>query len=444
MSTTLYDRYDLPLGTTSPAAAAAYSEGLDRMLAFHVGAADRFAAAIAADEGFALAHAALAIESLIAARSDPRRLDEAKAHSARAEALASGLARRERQHVTAIAALVAGDAPRARRLLQEHLADFPRDALLLRMLLSQLVGSGAIDWPDMMFARLGDLAPDYGEDWWFLGFYGMVHQETGRYAEALRLSERALALRPDASQAAHAIAHVHYETNAHTTGVRFVSDWLAAQVGVTAYDGHLTWHQVLHELALGHEQAAITLYERTLAPDSSESSTALQDTASFLWRWRAYGLGEGAPDWAPAVALAGRLTETPGKAFLDAHAALAYAGAGEWAAMRRHLDGLRALAAGGKSLVAEVVLPLVEGVSAFGQGDYPTAVGRLAPIADQIVRIGGSHAQREVFEDTLILAQLRAGQTEQAAARLRQRLEHRHSARDASWLAQTQPEKGAG
>lgn len=146
----------------------------------------------------------------------------------------------------------------ARLIIGYQLADFPRDALLLRMLLFQLAGSGAIDWPDMMFARLRDLAPDYGEDWWFLGNYGMAHQETGRFAEALRLSERALALRPDASQAAHAIAHVHYETNAHATGVGFVADWLAAQAGVTAFDGHLTWHQVLHELALGHEQAAIT------------------------------------------------------------------------------------------------------------------------------------------------------------------------------------------
>jgi tetratricopeptide (TPR) repeat protein len=439
MSTTgtLRDRYDMALGTASPAAATAYGDGLDRLLAMHVGAADRFTEAVAADDGFALAHAALAVGAFRAARyGAAHRLDEARTHAARAEALAGGLGRRERQHVAAVAALVAGDAPRARRLMREHLADFPRDALLLWTLGLLLGVSGAADWPAASLALYRDRAPDYGEDWWFLGQYSFFHHEVGHFAEALRLGDRALALRPDHTQAAHSVAHVHYETDAHAAGAHFVADWLAAYAGVTAQAGHLTWHRVLHELALGHEREAIALYERGLDPRQGESPSALPDTASFLWRWRIYGLGEGAPPWAPVAEVAGREVTQPGRAFIDAHAALAYAGAGEEAALARLIDGLRARAAGGDALVAEVTLPLIEGVAAFGQGDYAAAVGRLEPIADQVVRIGGSHAQREVFEDTLIQAQLRAGQTERAAARLRRRLEHRHSARDAAWLGQ--------
>ena len=60
---TLNDRYDLPLGTTSAAAAAAYGEGLDMVLAVRVEAEGCFARAIAEDDGFALAHAALAMEA---------------------------------------------------------------------------------------------------------------------------------------------------------------------------------------------------------------------------------------------------------------------------------------------------------------------------------------------------------------------------------------------
>jgi hypothetical protein len=44
--------------------------------------------------------------------------------------------------------------------------------------------------------------------------------------------------------------------------------------------------------------------------------------------------------------------------------------------------------------------------------------------------IGGSHAQRELFEDALIVAWLRSGQQERAAALLRRRLATRPSARD--------------
>jgi hypothetical protein len=60
-----------------------------------------------------------------------------------------------------------------------------------------------------------------------------------------------------------------------------------------------------------------------------------------------------------------------------------------------------------------------------------------AALAD-LPRIGGSHAQREVFEDSLIFAYLRSGQPGKAEPLLRSRLSRRPSARDEAWLAQCQ------
>ena len=51
--------------------------------------------------------------------------------------------------------------------------------------------------------------------------------------------------------------------------------------------------------------------------------------------------------------------------------------------------------------------------------------------------VGGSRAQREVFEDTLIHALIRAGRLEEAATRLRARLDRRESALDSGLLAGT-------
>ncbi len=56
-----------------------------------------------------------------------------------------------------------------------------------------------------------------------------------------------------------------------------------------------------------------------------------------------------------------------------------------------------------------------------------------AALAD-LPRIGGSHAQREVFEDSLIVAYLRSGQCPKADTLLRSRLARRPSARDDAWL----------
>jgi hypothetical protein len=54
---------------------------------------------------------------------------------------------------------------------------------------------------------------------------------------------------------------------------------------------------------------------------------------------------------------------------------------------------------------------------------------------DDLPRIGGSHAQREVVEDSLIIALLGSGQSAKAARLLRSRLARRPSARDEGWLA---------
>jgi hypothetical protein len=85
-----------------------------------------------------------------------------------------------------------------------------------------------------------------------------------------------------------------------------------------------------------------------------------------------------------------------------------------------------------------VVLPIVEGVAAFSRAEYDPAARTFEPLADEIVRIGGTNARREVFEDTLAEAYLRAGRFDHAEALLRKRLSRRSSARDLIWLQRAQ------
>jgi hypothetical protein len=60
----------------------------------------------------------------------------------------------------------------------------------------------------------------------------------------------------------------------------------------------------------------------------------------------------------------------------------------------------------------------------------------------QLVRIGGSHAQREVFEDTWVEALVRDRQLPRAMAALEERLARRPSVRDRFWLARVKAEAG--
>ena len=104
--------------------------------------------------------------------------------------------------------------------------------------------------------------------------------------------------------------------------------------------------------------------------------------------------------------------------------------------------GLEDLANRGNALAREVTLPLVRGIGAFANGAYDEAVERIEPVFAQLARMGGSHAQREVFEDTLLEAYLRAEHFDRAEKLLRTRLNRRASVRDMYWLGRTQANTG--
>src|SRR6266436_4213504 len=121
----LTDRYELPLATASSAARDAYVEGCEAKLTMYPGAIEGFDRAIAADPGFALAHAAKAHALL------ERDAAAARASMAAANSLSSGLSARETSHVAFFGLLVAGDAEAALAAVHAHLDSWPRDALVL-------------------------------------------------------------------------------------------------------------------------------------------------------------------------------------------------------------------------------------------------------------------------------------------------------------------------
>ena len=124
----MQDRYGLPLTTSSPMAAERFIEGLDLLLEQNFGPEEQFTQAIEADPGFALAHSALAYMLHLRAQ-----VPEAREQAQQAQSLAPGLSRREQQQIEAIALFVNGQGPRAYALIREHLADYPRDILMIRV-----------------------------------------------------------------------------------------------------------------------------------------------------------------------------------------------------------------------------------------------------------------------------------------------------------------------
>ena len=439
---TIEDRYGLAMSTSSPIAAELYVEGVDLFLSQNFGPQEAIKKATEVDEGFALAHAALSWMLMLQAKPE-----EAKASAKRARALASGISRRERRHVEAIALFVNGNGPQSLALVREQLGEFPRDALILRLatrlFLLGCSASGVANFPQELLAVLRGVESDYGDDWAFLGQYSFAHHESGLFEDARRLGERSLELHPTNANASHSVAHVYFETGDAPGGTDFLADWLTTYDASAPFHVHLSWHLALFELAMCRYDRVLDLYETDIRPSvQAKSPLSLADSASLMWRIQMYGgvvqpvpLEEIRDQAAPAA-------KAPGPAFRDAHAALAFASAGDDASFGRMVDGLEDLASHGNALAREVTLPLVRGIGAFANGAYDEAIEGIEPASAQLARMGGSHAQREVFEDTLLEAYLRAGQFDRAETLLRTRLNRRASVRDMYWLGRAQADAG--
>ena len=109
----------------------------------------------------------------------------------------------------------------------------------------------------------------------------------------------------------------------------------------------------------------------------------------------------------------------------DLHVGMALAAADDWGSATLQLDRLRQRGAKARNAtLPEVVVPLTEGLHAFARGDYAVAVARIEPVEGRIVEVSGSHAQREVFHDTLLAAALR-GSEPRAVTLLERRLAKR-------------------
>jgi Tfp pilus assembly protein PilF len=427
------DRYDLPLTTASESAASAYREGIDCILSAWTGAEEALDRAIAVDPNFGVAYIARArLHQLYAEGSD------ARAKATRARELAARATKRERQHVEVLAAAVEGRPSAALAGAEEHLEEFPRDALVFAALLGAYglyAFSGRADHDAARVSICERHASHYGQDWWFLTYLGWSHTEAGNLAHGRSLTERALGIRRQNAHGAHALAHALFEQGETNAANAFLNDWLPDYDRRGTLNGHLSWHEALLALENGDADRALAIYDTRIRPPISHAAPMhlFADGASLLWRLSFESKSGLEPYWRELATYGAKAFPHAGGHFVDFHYALVAAATKDGAVLERRMVELRALDAAGKLAPGAFLIALYRGIHAFAEGDYEDAVRVLEPLMAEVVRIGGSHAQRELCEDTLIVACLRAGRAEKARALIDNRLHRRSSRRDEAW-----------
>ena len=426
---TLADAHGNAVSTSSRPALEASERALWRMMSFYGTPIDDLDAAIAADPGWALPHAMKA--GFLLLLTEPALQTDALGALADARCLGARATDRERDHIGALGQLAAGDWVDAGEAWSALLARHPRDALALQW--GHLLDFHRGD-AQALCARIAAALPAWHESDpllpYVLGLHAFGLEESGCYAEAEDVGRRALGGAARVPWAIHAVAHVMEMQGRHDEGRRWMAqwrpDWGGAEVEQrNGFAGHLGWHEALFALESLDHRAALAAFDDYLRAEATEITLQRLDAASLLWRLHLLGIDVGErwqrllAGWPLEGGSAGHST------FNDVHATLALVGAGETARAAEWVALAVAQAerrpGWNREVSRAVGAPLMRGLLAFGAGRFDSAFEAMAPLRAGLAGIGGSHAQRDVVDQTLLVAAVRGARWAAGRALLAER-----------------------
>lgn len=411
------DGRGLAVSTSSRDAVAA----LDRAILGYAGArldtGDHLKAALAGDPDMPLAHCVKGLFLLLFARRDF--LERAKTALAAAERAASvrETTARERRYLDLLKARCAGQFRQAAAILDRMVAEYPLDLMALKQAenahfyhgenaaMRRSVASALPAWRDTM--------PGYG---FVLGMKAFACEEMGDYGEAEAAGREAVARNPEDVWAAHAVAHVMEMQGRPREGIAWIDGLAAHWKGCNNFAYHVWWHRALYWFELERHDRVLALYDEEVRPQSTEDYLDICNAVALLWRLERAGVDVGRR-W---TELAERSAARSGEhmlVFADLHFAIALAAA-DLGSAERLLASARRYADDAEETQAEVMreagLAVIEAALADRRGAHDEAVDRLLAARPALHRIGGSHAQRDLFELMLVDNAMRAGRLDLA------------------------------
>ena len=403
----LTDFYGNHLTTITGLARDSYDIGLRAFLSANYGAQEAFSQAIEADPNFALAYLGLA-----RALMSSGQVAEAKAVLGKAKNLLWEVTDREKSHFLCCELILSGEAKKARVVVQNHVLEWPRDAMIAQMNTSVfgLIGfSGKAGRETDLLEYTAKLLPHYGEDWWMMSMHAISLCETGQTLKSMQLMEKALNLNPRNANAAHFFSHILYEENEVSAGRDYLAAWMPNYDRRSLLHGHLSWHQALWALHDGDETSMWELVDSSVSQEKGSSLpiNALTDTASIYYRAELAGYTVSSDRWMNLSKYAAEKFPNMGQSFADIHAALAHAMAGNDEYLSKLIDG-------NSGFAGDIVPAVAKAWKAIFENKWDKAKEELEIASSEFERFGGSRAQRDLLEFTYVNVLLRTGKKEAA------------------------------
>lgn len=321
---------------------------------------------------------------------------------------------RENKHVSAVALWAEGKLTQACEIWEDILIETPTDMLALKFAHDCYF---CLSYHQQMRDSIARVLPFwktslplYG---YILGMHAFGLEETHLYDEAEKQAKKALEINKHDGWATHALSHVYEMTGQHVKGINFMSstenDWKVC--GLTAC--HNYWHYGLYHIEQGNFEDAFRLFEKEIGKRSLQSKSTMEivNSVSFLYRLKFEGVPVKEKMYDFYEVCKNHLDDHV-MGFNDAHYMMACLGVDDTKSARNFEDSIKEFIRCGngdtRDAMNTVGLDLCEAFAAYEDQQFSAAVNIIYPKRYQIVKLGGSNAQRDVFNLFIIHAALKS------------------------------------
>ncbi|MBT3624505.1 MAG: tetratricopeptide repeat protein [Gammaproteobacteria bacterium] len=312
---------------------------------------------------------------------------------------------REQRYLKALSLWQADQMAEAAAVFDDIVLNYPKDMLALRMAhYLHFYGNGGRQMMESLQVALQHHEANDRYYGFLKGMHSFALEESGRYPEAEAAGLEALDINRKDIWAAHAVTHVYQMQSRFEEAIRFIESLLPEWTSANNFVYHLHWHKALLHIGLGNLDQALNVYDETLVePLADDFYLDVCNATSLLWRLEMSGVKVG-DRWAPLHELSKNRVQDNELVFTSLHYLITPAILGDAKTVKAGLDHFHhwSNAKTSQGTVAKIVgETMAKAVAKLASEQKHEGVTLMQSVQNQIYRIGGSHAQRHLFDQLI-------------------------------------------
>jgi hypothetical protein len=417
----LRDYQGLEVTTDSPETIAAINRYTDQALAYGKDAVAIFKG-IEADPECAIANAYAAAFYLSHECAESRR--KALQYLEAAKKYKEKTTEREQLFIWAVEAWADGAIAQSIAYTEEIADKYPRDLIAVQLGQYHYFYQGN---KEALLAIAEKVLPANRENHYLHGMIAFGLEQCHRLGEAEAIGRMAVAMDRNDPWAQHAVAHVMEMQGRLEEGIAWMESHSDTWENCNSMlYTHNWWHVALYYLEKEDIHKVLEIYDTHLWGRAWKESPKDQvGVISLLLRLELRGIDVGSR-WQELVPYLIPRIHEHSLPFNDLHYVYALARAGQADLVTEMLSSMQAYADAANPFIkqtwSELAVPTARGLAAHAQGEWEKASAYLGSTVYCLQAIGGSHAQRDLFEQVYLDGWLRAGQNRQALHLLEKRV----------------------